>query len=296
MEKYIGLDIGGTNIRVGMLDENNELVYQDKYENQYGNDIKSLMSKIISSIENIDGYDDASSIGLSVAGSVDILGNKVITSKNVSALINYPIKDVLNKIFNKPIYMENDAKVAAYGEALQGFGKKYKTVCYITISTGLGGGLVIDKQIYRGANNFGSYIPRIYLDGYNTADNLLSSRVLLQQAQEKISNNIDSTKDLFDLYAEGNPKAVEIIESFKHYLTILLLNISATFNPDVIILGGGVVKSKDLFLKDVLTEYYHMVHPLAKYTIVTTQSLEEPGLIGACLLGKNNYVNKKTSR
>jgi len=285
MSYNIGVDLGGTNIRVGATNNDSELIYVDSVRNSHAEMI-TLMAELVGMIKQVPCYNQTNSIGLSIAGSVDKTGERVITSKNINGLVNYPITAMLRKVFNVPVYMENDAKVAAYGEALEGIGKDYKTVCYITISTGLGGGLVIDKKIYRGSDNFGSYIPRMYLDGYNTADNLISGRVLLANAKEKIDNDINSNKELFDLYKEGNKIAIDIIDNFKHYLKILLLNISATFNPDIIILGGGVVKSKDAFLKDVLTDYYKEVHPLAKNTIVTTQSLEEPGLVGASLLHK----------
>ena len=282
----IGLDIGGTNIRVGMMDDDNEFIYQSKCKNEY-EDAYGLVSKVANMIEEIPSYQDADGIGISIAGSINPMNNRIVTAKNLPYLVDYPLTDVLHKIYGKPIVIENDAKVATYGEALEGFGKRYNTVCYITISTGLGGGIVINKEIYKGSSNFGAYFPRMYLDGESTADALISGRSLLLQAKEKINNNIDSNKELFDLYKEGNEGAIEIVENFKHYLTILLLNISATFNPDIIILGGGIVKSKDAFMKDVATEYYMKVHKLAKYTILTTQSLEEPGLVGACLLSKN---------
>ena len=291
MAKYVGVDIGGTNLRVCQMDDDETLEYINTSDYSHDN-AYDLLTHVANMIERVPDFDKTSGIGISIAGSVDNISKKVVTSKNLSYLVNYPIVDTFYKIYNKPVCMENDAKLAAYGEALKGAGQKYDKVCYVTISTGLGGGLILDKKIYQGANNLGGYISRFYLDGEHTADDILSGRVLLMKARERIDNNIDSNKDLFELYSMGNPEAINIINDFKHYLVILLLNITAAYNPDIIILGGGLMKSKELFLKDVVTDYYHKVHPLAKHTIVTTKGLEEPGLVGACLLNKSRRLTR----
>jgi len=292
MGNIIGLDVGGTNIRAGILDDHNTLIDEFKIPNLYNKD-NLLIDKMIDIINEYFKYSIIDGIGLSIAGSVSPKG-KVVTARNLGSIVDYPIKDILNRIYDVPVIIENDAKLAAYGEAVYGGGRAYKNVCYITISTGLGGGVVIDKEIYMGSSNLGGYIPRIYLDGEHTSDELLSGRALLHKAKELISVTIRDVEELFVLYEQGNKAAIEIIEEFKHYLTILLLNITATFNPDIIILGGGIVKSKDLFLTDVLKEYYIKVHILANNTFITTQTLEEPGLIGACGYCKKriNKINK----
>lgn len=159
----------------------------------------------------------------------------------------------------------------------------------MTISTGFGGAVVIDKKIYRGSTNLGGYFPRLILDGKNTADSLISGKSLHEEAKKKIDDNIKNTVELFELYGSGNEKAKEIVENFKLYLTAALLNISATINPDIIILGGGVLKSKEYFLEDVKKEFKNMAHKLAKDTRIEVTDLDEPGLLGACLIAK--YVS-----
>ena len=289
MIEYIGIDIGGTNIRIGAINQNDELVFEYKeptFENVISSD---LYNKIIKLIKMVPNYENSKAIGIGVPGSVDKKLGQIITSKNVTILKNFPLVENLNKDLNKPIFLENDARVATFAEAICGKGKDKNIVCYITISTGLGGGLVINKEIYNGSNNLGAYFARMILDGEHTSHNLISGTALLEQSREKINKNMKSTLEVFELEKNNNPIAKEIISNFKRNLTVLLLNISATFNPDIIILGGGVLKSKDSFLSDVINSFKEKAHPLAKNTIIDTTTFEEPGIIGASMLAKYKY-------
>lgn len=289
MTEYIGIDIGGTNIRIGAIDEEENITFS--YIEPTFKDVttaEDLYTKIKSLIERVPYYQQTRAIGIGAPGSVDKNIGQIITSKNVSILNRFPLVERLNKDLNKPIYLENDARVATFAEAIKGKGSNKKIVCYITISTGLGGGVVIEKNIYHGSNNLGAYFARMILDGKNTSNELISGTALLNQAKEKINRNIVNTAELFELEKNNNLIAKEIIEEFKNNLTVLLLNISSVINPDIIILGGGVLKSKDRFLLDVINSFKIQAHPLAKNTIIDIAKFEEPGIIGAALLAKDN--------
>lgn len=286
MIEYIGIDLGGTNIRIGAINENENIVFEYK-EPTYKEVTTSedLYIKIKKLIKKVPNYEQAKAIGLGVPGSVDMKAKRIITSKNVSILKNFPLVENLNKEFNKPIYIENDAKVAALAEALSGKAKEKNIVCYITISTGLGGGVIINKNIYHGSNNLGGYFSRMILDGENTSDSLISGTALYNRAKEKLDEHIKNTEEVFKL-SETDNIANEIVNEFKKNLVVLFLNISATINPDIIILGGGVLKSKEYFLEDVINEFRNKVHPLTKNIIIETAEHKEPGILGACLLAK----------
>ncbi len=129
------------------------------------------------------------------------------------------------------------------------------------------------------------------LDGKNTSNSLISGTALFNQAKEKINQNISNTEELFELFKAGNNIAKEIIKEFKQNLLVLLLNISSTINPDIIVLGGGVLKSKNYFIDDIKNEFRNKAHPLAKNTIIDVAKYEEPGIIGACLLAKMHLMH-----
>lgn len=290
MAEYIGIDIGGTNIRIGAINKDEEVIYE--YKEPTFKDVSTgedFYKKIKNFIKKVPNYENAKAIGIGIPGSVDKKLGQIITSGNVSILKNFPLVEKLNKDFNKPVYLENDARVATFAEAIKGKGKEKDIVCYITISTGLGGGVVIDKKIYSGSNDLGAYFGRMILDGRNISDSLISGTALLKQARERIDKDIKNTFELFELEKNNNLIAKDIIREFKRNLTVLLLNISSIINPDIIILGGGVLKSKDRFLQEVIDNFKIEAHPLAKNTIIDMASFKEPGIIGAALLAKRNF-------
>lgn len=292
MVEYIGVDIGGTNIRVGAIDKEENIIFEYK-ESTFKDVItaEDLYSKIKCLIKEIPYYQDAKAIGIGVPGSVDERGGQIVSAKNVSILNKFPLVENLKKDFNKPIYLENDARAATFAEAIKGKGRNKKIVCYIMVSTGLGGGVVIDKNIYHGSNNLGAYFSRMILDGKNTSNSLISGTALLNQAKEKISENIKDTFELFELEKKENKIATEIIKDFKRNLKVLLLNISSTINPDIILLGGGVIKSKESSLTAITNDFISEAHQLAQNTIIDTATFKEPGVIGAALLAKKLFNN-----
>lgn len=295
--EYIGIDIGGTNIRIGGINKKEELIFEYKEKTKEnvttGDDLYEKIKKLIKMVPN---FKDYKAIGIGSPGSINKELGQVITSKNLSILNNYPLVEKLKKEFNKPIFLENDAVVAALAEASKGKGKNKKIVCYITISTGIGGSIIIDKNIYPGSNNLGTFFSQIILDGKNTTNGLISGTALLKQTKEKLDKNIKNARELFELEKNHNTIAEEIIKEFKNNFTTLLLNISSIINPDIIILGGGVMKSKDRFLSEVIENFRNKAHPQAKDTIIETAQFKEPGIIGAALLAKTLYDSSERKK
>lgn len=285
MSNYIGIDIGGTNIRVGVIDENNNLTYVYKESTFDGvKNHEDLYIKITTLIKKVPNYEEANAIGIGFPGCIK--QEEIISSNNLGILANFPLIERLNKDFNKNVYIENDARVALLAEAMIGAGKNKDTICYVTISTGLGGGAIIGNKIYHGSNNLGGYFSRMILDGKNASNSLISGTALVKEAKERISVKIQDTKEVFELAIGGDLVAKEIIDKFKKNLTVLLLNITYTINPEIIVLGGGVLNSKEYFLNDVINEFMLKSKNLERDTIITSAVLEEPGVIGAALLAK----------
>lgn len=282
MIEYIGIDIGGTNIRVGAVDKNYNIIYINK-EGTLENVTSSeeLYIKIKEMIMNVPNYKEAKAIGIGVPGAVK--SNRIMTARNLMYLKDFPLAERLKYDFDKEVYIENDAKVAALAQALKGIGKDFNKVCYITLSTGVGGGVVIDKNIYQGANNIAGYFSRMILDGKNIAENLISGTALVNKAKQNRLENIKNSYNLFK-YSEENEIASKIVDEFIHDLVVLLLNISITLNPDIIILGGGVMNSSDYFLEKTRSQFNNLAHNFAKNTKIEKADLKEPGVIGAAML------------
>ncbi|MGN1012442.1 MAG: ROK family protein [Clostridia bacterium] len=287
MIEYIGVDIGGTNIRVGAIDENEEIIYMQKESTiENVNNSEELYLKILNLIKNVPDYEKSKAIGIGVPGAIS-REMKIMTARNIPYLKEFPLVERLEKDLNKKVYLENDAKVATLAQAIKGCGKNYRIVCYITLSTGVGGGVVIDKKIFEGSNNVAGYFSRMILDGENIAENLLSGTALVKKANEILNDKVYSSKDVFEM-SNSNSKIYKIVENFKRNLTNLLLNIAISINPDIIILGGGVTKSCSYFISNVKDNFYLKTHSFAKNTKIEIADLDEPGVLGAALLGKKN--------
>lgn len=287
MIEYIGVDIGGTNIRVGAIDENEEIIYMQKESTiENVNNSEELYLKILNLIKNVPDYEKGKAIGIGVPGAIS-KEMKIMTARNIPYLKEFPLVERLETDLNKKVYLENDAKAATLAQAIKGCGKDYRIVCYITLSTGVGGGVVIDKKIFEGSNNVAGYFSRMILDGENIAENLLSGTALVKKANEILNDKVYSSKDVFEM-SNSNSKIYKIVENFKRNLTNLLLNIAITINPDIIILGGGVTKSCCYFINDVKDNFYLKTHSFTKNTKIEIADLDEPGVLGAALLGKKN--------
>ena len=168
---FIGIDIGGTNTRVAVVSSGGVIAHIVKQKTTKSND---FFPNLIRMIESLPGSGECSAIGLGVPGMVE--GDRITTCRNLKILVDFPLVQKLQKHFNKPVYMQNDAKVATLGEALAGAGRNSNIVAYVGLGTGLGGGVVINKQLYLGASGLGGYFSRIILDGQSLADDLVSAR------------------------------------------------------------------------------------------------------------------------
>lgn len=285
MIEYIGLDIGGTNIRVGAIDEKERLVCfnsQKTLENvKTAND---LYKKIKDMIKGITDYETVKRIGVGYPGAIDEKGN-ITTSRNIPIFKDFPLKEKIEKDFKVEVIIENDARVAALAESMKGAGKDSNTICYATLSTGLGGAVIQNKKIFRGDRNIAGYFSRMMLDTEDIAEHRLSGTSLIALANKEYYLNVNNVQEIFAL-AKKSDAANKILEDFKKYLVALLLNMSITLSPDVIILGGGVMKAKKYFFEEVKETFKKQAHGFAKETKIIEPKLKEPGVVGACLLAK----------
>ena len=196
MDKIIGVDLGGTNIRVGLVTEDGQVVkeYREKTEAHLGN--SQIVEKIISMIKKFEGYENVKGIGIGSPGFIDMEKGIVISASNIG-FKNYPLRQELQKHFNLPIVIANDANVAALAEAIFGSGKGKKIVQYITISTGVGGGLIFNGNIVNGLNGCAGELANLITDDTVFNHELLndgslelnaSGTAITKKAKEKFNN------------------------------------------------------------------------------------------------------------
>lgn len=317
MKYYIGIDLGGTNIKVGIVDENYNIISKSEVKTnlprpavEIVDDIKKCcydaLDKANLSIDNVE------SIGIGTPGVVNPYIGVVIFASNMQ--FNYtPLKDLLTeKMENKPVYLENDANVAAYGEYINGAGKGHNTVVAVTLGTGVGGGIIIDGQIFSGANHCGAELGhtviekdgrpcgcgrRGCLETYASATAIINQtkKIMEENKNSKLWELVDGDitkvngKTAFDGMRLGYEDGAAIVLEFLEYLGCGLANFVNIFQPEILILGGAVSKEGDNITKPLIAiidrESYCVEE--SKKTILKASVLgNDAAIIGAAYLHK----------
>ncbi|MAG50856.1 hypothetical protein CL621_04440 [archaeon] len=288
----VGLDLGGTNIGVGLL-KNNKIVKFLKLPTHANQGKGVVINQIIKAIELIiSGIDkkNISGIGLGVPGPCDYKKGVLINPPNLP-FRNVNLKNIIKKRFKKKVIMENDAGCAALAEKRFGVGKNKKNFILLTLGTGIGGGLIINNELYHGLGNGGelghisikSDGPKSKCGNDGCLEVLASGTAIVKRAKKILGKELKA-RELAQLARKGNKKARRVLEESGKYLGIGLANFVNIFNPELIILSGGVWDSGDILLNFAKKE---MKKRALFNTEVVWSKLKEPGVLGAASLIKN---------
>ncbi len=293
MTKYIGIDLGGTNVRVAVVDDNGEVLEEVKRVSNSDLGPVKVLDNILDMVNSLQYKDEAVGVGVGIPGPVDQKLGAITIATNLKDFAFFPAVEYLQTRLDLPVYMDNDANVAGLAEALVGAGKGKKVVYYITHSTGIGGALVVDGKVVSGRTGYAGEVANIIVDrdrpklnhlNAGAVENWASGTAIVQQGQQAISETMTSALEVFNLYEQGDERAIKIIENMTTDFAIMLSSISAVCDPDMYVLGGGVTKSHALYLDKVIEKYKQSVHPGQSETAFALARLDEPGVIGAAML------------
>lgn len=299
MKYYIGIDLGGTNVRALLVDENGESYSEvrESTEKEQGPDY--VVTKIIRMIRTLnydacDGFSNVEGIGIGVPGPVDTVNGVMIMASNLPGFEGYPIVEKLKNEFNKPVFLDNDANVAGLAEALLGAGKGYPTVYFITVSTGIGGAFIVDGKLISGGRGHAGEIGNIIVKpgGYKqgalnpgAAEGECSGTAITRKGQALIGDSIKHAGNVFDLAAKGNKDAKMIADEAIDELSTLLADIAHTVDPHCFVLGGGVMKSRDYFWDDLNKQFNSKIHVgMRNHIPLLLKKIDDCGAIGAAML------------
>lgn len=311
---YVGVDLGGTNIAVGIYDENLDLLYKTSVPTRSERTDKEIvdnMSELVKEVaahENID-LKDIKSVGVGSPGSVDYKNGVIVYSNNLK-FTNTPVRKWMEEKLGIPVYVENDANCAALGEAMKGATKDANHSVMITIGTGIGGGVIIDKKIYSGFNGAGGELGHtvINMDGpvctcgrKGCWETYGSATALIKQTYDAAIKNPDSMlgklidgdfekvsgKSSFDTMKQGCPVGTKVVEDYIYYFGTGIANMINIFRPDMLVIGGGVSKEGDYLLKPLMKVLETNCYGGEVQTEIKIAELgNDAGIIGAAALGK----------
>ena len=316
MSYFVGVDIGGTNVEMGILNELGEILIKKSIKTDSKKGAEDTFGRIWTAISSLITElgitkDDIKSIGMGIPGPV--LNNSIVKiAANFSWGDNFPAKELMEKISGKPVKVGNDVKLIALGETLFGAGRGYKNSITIPIGTGIAAGIIINGVIVEGADGAAGEFGHVVVNkqGYKCGCGLTgcletycSATGIIREGKRRLAENkenalyrringsIDSleAKDIFDLAKAGDKFCMDIVDWFCEYMAEgigMLLNI---LNPEIIIFSGGVARAGDILLDGVKKN-------LAKYALgMTMENLkfafgelnEEAGIKGAAALVMN---------
>lgn len=287
-----GIDIGGTNTRIALIDEAYEIIQRI----QFPTDVNNPHATLQKIQETVQSFSVAiAGVGLSCPGPLDLKQGIILDTPNLKGgWHGLAVSKELSARLKVPVFLENDANLACLAEAVLGQGKDYSYVQFLTISTGLGSGLVIDKKIYQGAHGFAHEIANIplwrngpshgsiYPDGVEA----ICSGTAITTRAKKAGLDVEHAGDVYSLACSQNQTAIDIMEDAKEYLANTIAIIYAFVDPEIVILGGSVAIKIPGFVEDVeqrvKTKVYPNIQPLVK--VVKTNLSEDSGLLGAACL------------
>ncbi|MBX4266246.1 ROK family protein [Clostridium estertheticum] len=316
---YIGIDLGGTNIAIGIVDENGKIIHEESCETRSEREPQELIDDMIALVLKVlDEYhmqlNEITAIGVGIPGLADKDGN-VIFCVNLGWR-NVPLRKMLEDALHTPVYIDNDATVAALAEYESGSMQNCKSGLMLTLGTGIGGGIIINGEIYSGFNGVGSELGHTVIgeNFYNCncgrngcLETFASSTAIIKYTKklimemnepttitENVDGNIDNlnAKIIFDCAKKGDKIAALAVDRLIKYLGIGIINIVNFIDPEIIVLGGGIAGAGqyllDLITKEVLANKYYKDLPIAK--IVLAQLGNKAGVIGAAMVAKHGDV------
>lgn len=289
MLKSIGLDIGGTNISAVVCDEHGNIAYSctrrsDFYGNQYLKNIEDIISILLNDNKDISG------IGIGVPGTVEHETGRVVVCP-AFGWKDVRLKDHIESMFGIRTEVDNDVNAWTLAEKYLGAAKEYDDFAMITIGTGIGCGLFIGGEIYRGhsyeAGEIG-YLP-LGIDAYNeTIHNnefgyfeSKASALAASNTYKKLTGEHLDCRELFEMADQGNTNAKKIVDDVYKYLGLGISSLICVLNPQAIIIGGGMAKEGQKFLDEV-SKKVHQLIPL-KIQLSLTETGTYGGAVGSAL-------------
>lgn len=317
MKYYVGIDLGGTNIVAGVVDGDYNIIAKASTKTNCPRPEKEIaedMAKMaVQAVENAKlTMDDIEWIGIGTPGIANSATGIVERANNLG-FINTPLVKYVKEFIGRndtPVYIENDANAAAYGEYVAGAAKGAKNAVCITLGTGVGAGIVIDGKIYAGSNFAGAEIGHTVIEvggapctcGRKGCFEAYSSATgLIRMTKESMAENPDSimnkmaeergkvtARTSFDCMRAGDKYAKAVVDKYIKYLAAGITNTINTFQPDILCIGGGVCNEGDpllLPLKELVAKEIYTKNSAKNTEIVIAKLGNDAGIIGAAFLG-----------
>ena len=309
---YIGIDLGGTNIAAGIVNDNCEILSKKSIPtnaSRSGEEIIIELAKLAISLceENDISEEEIEWVGIGSPGTVDAQNGVIVYANNLRFL-NTPASKIFQEYFPRPVFLGNDANCAALGEAYAGAAKDCEHALMITLGTGLGGGIIINKKIYSGFNGAGGELGHavIIKDGVPCTcgrkgcwESYSSATGLVRMTTEAMKTDTEKKSLLWTLdkisgrsayiaARQGDSLEKSVVDQYEDHLACGIVTMINIFQPEIFVLGGGVANEGDNLLiplkERVSKEIYTRNVPQTELKLAILGN--NAGIVGAAMLGK----------
>lgn len=309
----IGIDVGGTGIQFGAVDSSNRIIHEESIPTRtdipFEEQVKHIADCVLTTAAGAGvSVEDISSVGIGIPGIASSATGEIIKCTNMG-WNHVPFRTVFRQYLDKPLFIENDANVAALAESVAGVSAGTSSSVFITIGTGIGSGIILNGRIWSGAHGIGGELGHTIfsLDGVpctcgnrGCLERYCSATALIRMAREAVAEHPESqilalaggdasgieAKTVFDASKAGDVTAVAVYRRFISYLSQAIASVVNLLDPEIVVLGGGVSKAGSYLLDPIVQDYPRYVlfndQPLPPLKIAVLGS--EAGIIGAAML------------
>ena len=305
---YIGIDLGGTNIAVGLVDENNKIIHSDsvptikeRHWSEIIKDMAALSLKVLA--ESGHTLEEVKAVGIGCPGSIDKKNGVVVYSNNI-VMDHVPMAEEIRKYIDLPVFLENDANAAALGEYAI-YGEGVSSYVFMTLGTGVGGGIILDGKVWSGFNGAGAEIGHqsLVFNGKpctcgrrGCLEAYASVTALINQTREAMEQNPDSMmvkwaadhgkvngRTAFECAKAGDAAAIAVRDRYIEYVAEGICSIVNVLQPEILSIGGGISREGDTLLNPI-KEYFavndYNKH-MKKTDIRIARLFGDAGIVGA---------------
>jgi glucokinase len=303
----IGVDLGGTKMAVGVVDSEQQVHYQGR-EPSTGLSEDKLVEELARELQEAkDARPDVLAAGLGIPATIDFDRGLAIHAVNLT-ITDVPIRDLMQERIGLPVYVDNDANVAALAEHLYGAGRGARDVVLLTIGTGIGGGLILDGEVYRGSTGAAAELGHIVIEedgppcqgncpNHGCVEALASGTAIAKAGKEAAERDPDSAlgkalaegpiagRTVTELALAGDGPAREVVAQAGRHIGVALSSLANIFDPDVFVIGGGVSAVGDLLLDPAREELRsRALPPMNERPVKLAELGPDAGMIGAAAM------------
>lgn len=285
MKKYVSIDIGGTAIKYGIINENGDILVRGKQDTEAYHGGASIVQKAVEIIKKYRMEHELSGICISTAGMVDVEKGEIFYSAPL--IPNYTgtqWKKTMETIFNLPCEVENDVNCAGLAENISGAAKGSRNVLCLTIGTGIGGCILIDHKIFRGYSNSACEVGYMSMDG-SDFQTLGAASILSKKVAERKNAGPEEWDGyrIFEEAKKGDEVCIQTIDEMVDVLGRGIANICYVLNPQIVVLGGGIMAQEEYLRPRIqrAMERYLIDSILCKTTLKMAEHQNDAGMLGA---------------